>query len=170
MIDDELRALVSVDPTPGWEARVRSRVAADRSVAASVLMRNVALAAAAVVAVAVGASLWSNVARNSRSTEPAALNARAFALDGWTLLSPPAVPAQPALPALPAAPALPTLPALPARGAVQVDPREARALRELFATAPALSLPLPEPRTGPIVVPEIAIEPIANSNTEGARQ
>jgi hypothetical protein len=164
MIDDELRALVSVDPTPGWEARVRSRVAADRSVAASVLMRNVALAAAAVVAVAVGASLWSNVARNSRSTEPAALNARAFALDGWTLLSPPAVPA------LPAAPALPTLPALPARGAVQVDPREARALRELFATAPALSLPLPEPRTGPIVVPEIAIEPIANSNTEGARQ
>jgi hypothetical protein len=163
MIDDELQALVSVDPTPGWEARVRSRVAAADVVGRRTLVRNLALAAAAVVSVAVGASLWSNVARNSRSTEPAVLAARAVALEGWPLLS---LPARPALSALPDRPARPDL---PAASAIQVDPREARALRALFATASSMSLAVPEPRTGPIVVPEIAIAPIGNSDSEGAR-
>ena len=162
MIDDELRALVSVDPPPGWDARVKARVAADGEAGHRGLMRNLALAAAAVVVIAVGASLWSNRTLDSRSAAvPAALEARALSVNAWPSMQHATRPARPALPALPALPA--------PGGAIQVDEREARALRELFASASGLQLAVPEPRTGPIVVPDIAIEPIVDPNSEGDR-
>jgi hypothetical protein len=167
MIDDELRVLVSVDPPSGLDVRVRARVAADAAVAPRHSVRHLALAAAAVLIIVIGTVLGSKRASDSRPADVTVLASRAMPSDVW-----PSLP-QTARPARPAPPALSALSARPAPGtlaAVQMDQREVRALRRLFAFASVAPLAVPEPRTGPIVVPEIAIEPIAASNTEGAHQ
>jgi hypothetical protein len=171
MIDDELRALVSVEPRHGWDANLSTRVAAGAAARQRAALRHFALAAAGVVVVSASAVLWWVSARDVRSLADAPpLEARAAALEAWPAFESAPAMDRPALPAPPAPPALPAPPAQRHLRVVQVDQREARALRELFSSASTLSLAVPEPRSGPIVVPEIAIEPIAASNIEGARQ
>jgi hypothetical protein len=159
MIDDELRALVSVNAPAGLNARVRARVASDGEVRRRRLIPSLMLAAAAVTVVAVGTVLWTTAARDSRPAAALApLEARAVTHDVWPALHHPALSAPPPLPA-----------GRREGGLIQVDPRETQALRALFASASAFPPAVPEPKTGPILVPEIAIEPIAAPNSEGAR-
>ena len=168
MIDDELRALISVDPTPGFSTRLRTRVASDVRMRHRRFLPQLAFAAAAVLSIASGALLWRDAAPDSRSAASSVpLEARAVAVGVWP--APPALAARPALPALGALPPAPALPARPVLAAIQFDDREARALRALFASTARRPLPdVPQPRTEPIIVPEIAIQPIADFDPEGA--
>lgn len=174
MLDDELRALVSVDPSTGWHARVRDRVAADAERTTRVFFRRTALTIAAIVVVAVGALLWPRASRDSGA--PA--RDRLFASD-ITSFTPLARPHRPAIEAAAVSTAtraaaehdvvIPVSPRV-SSDTVQVDSREASALQDLFAMAADLPLlDVREPQTGPIVVPQISIEPILDSPSEGDR-
>jgi hypothetical protein len=162
MIDDELRALMAAEPSPGWRARLHAQVAAERDRARIfVLPRAVLAVAALVVALAVAAG-WPHdpVDRNARPIQT--IEARALPI---TPLSPVVVPT--AIAAHSPTPGV--LLHRPAR--VQVDPAEARALRSLFATAASLPpVDIPAPATAPIVVPQISIEPLTHAMSEGDRQ
>lgn len=176
MLDDELRDLVSVDPSRDWLTRVSAQVAADAA-----RPRNLAHSPISLVAVVlfVGALVVSLAPRSFRSALPISddrmIPSRALALD------PSALPARTAMrgavrpeptqlrPSNSAHTAIPA-PTDPI-AAVQIDSREARTLQQLFAAPPLLhALDVREPEAGPIVMPEISIDPILNSPVEGARQ
>ena len=167
MFDDELRVLVSVDPSDGFESRVRARLAAEpaRSTGREVELRLLAIAAAIVAAIM---------------------------LPSWLGTVPPAAP-DPSLP-VPSratwalAPVAATLQESPLRGAVavaapapvahragahtgaaQIDSREAAALRQLFSSTVRVAIVSGLEQQDTVVnIPQIVIEPIdVDASPEG---
>ena len=167
MIDDELRALVSVEPAADFQARVRTRIAAEPSRAAAWNMPLAMLAAAATIAAVVG---------------PYWLTSVPGQLPSAVLQSPPITlapaPVQMLAPAPHTAPpvvrrttrAMPrTVLTATAPPAVQIDRAESAALQRLFsAPLPAAVVDLPQPRDGFIDIPQIALEPlVVDESSEG---
>jgi hypothetical protein len=161
MLDDELRALVSIDPPPGFQARVRAAIATQPAPSRWWQARGLWLmpaAAAAVAGLAIATWLKAPV---ERPREPQVLQARAMVdaapLPGRIGHRPPGVTTS-----KPAA----------SPPAIQFDAAEGRALRALFSSAPAISIvTFVPPENSPIVIPEISIAPlVAADSPQGDRQ
>ena len=197
MIDDELRSLLSVNPSPGLEARIRARVdpSSHRETASSVGAAGVdvpspagwrgpvagALAIAATLTLALGIGLLPRIARRAepprtvpvlaqqRMMGVAPLSAPVGAHSHLAAQSPAAAPS-PNLPAphLPA-PNLATPKSLPQ---VQIDRAETLTLHRLFASPVSGAIVDAAPQAaGELVIPHIAIEPLTlDIRSEGAFQ
>jgi hypothetical protein len=158
MLDDELRALVSVDPPRGFQARVQATIAARPSPSRWLPVRRhwfVPAAAGAALAIV----SWLN-APVERTQELELLQARAIV---YPAPLPSRIGSRP--------PVVDPVPAV-RRSRIQFDAAESRALRALFASAPAISIvTIVPPEDGPIVIPEISIAPlVAADSPQGDRQ
>ncbi len=167
MLDDELRALVSVDAPQGFQARVKATIAARQAPTTWSLVRRLWLVPVAAAAALVIAA-WLN-APVERPEEVELLGARATA---YVAPLTPRIGSQP--PAVPIArPTLNTSASPEALAAVQFDAAEGRALRALFSSAPAIAIvTIVPPEDAPIVIPYISIAPlVADASPEkGDRQ
>jgi hypothetical protein len=186
-LDRELQSLLGVEPSPGFVARVRTRIASEPSPSRSWFGAWGLLASAVVVAAIVLVAV--NLPRPHRSNRPSSpLAARALAALRVPEVAPrlgiadeaPAVHVDRSTrtPLLAVAERRP-----PAEPEVLVDPREAAALRALiFGTrdgridlAPVLNASKPAvmelPPVGDIEIRELTIDPIAPATgEEGVRQ
>jgi hypothetical protein len=164
MLDHELRALVSVDPSPDFQARVRSRVAAGTARVGWFGLRAAALGAAAVVVVA----LTFVFAPTSRNARPITFNEPrvAHAVGRYVPLAETVSLERPAQVHPVSARGTPPVSASP----VQLHRGETLALQRLFASSwHTIVTDASEPAHGPIVIPEIVLEPVVmDGPTEGA--
>lgn len=166
MLDDELRALVSVDAPEGFQSRVQATIAARYAPTAWQQVRRlwfVPVAAAAALVIAV----WLN-APVEKPGEVDTLVARAIT---YVAPLPPRISSQPPAVRI-AGPRLNAIAPAEALAAVQFDAAEGRALRALFAAAPAIAIvTIVPPEDAPIVFPEISIAPlVADESSKGDRQ
>jgi hypothetical protein len=184
MLDDELRALVSVDPPPGLNGRIRAHVVAGRKPSPRGPLAVLFLpwvGAAAVLFVALAgwfvATKGHGTTSPNRPVPPGSLETRATARSLPAERRDVAITARPGMSDSTAsatvarAPQRRSVSRTPeAHPAIQVDDEEARALRALFASSARLPLlEVPTPHSEPIAVQQISIEPIAESVSEGAR-
>lgn len=179
MLDDELRALVSVEPAAGFDAQVRTRVRADSERRAAWLTwwrpLGAVMAAAAIVALAIAGSAGRD--NGSGSSRPAAPLGNRAALTYLPLAA--GVGAQPPMAATDPAPGADVRPAggrlspvdrLPA---AILNPAEVRALQQLFASPPLVAAASGLERTAegpdlePLVIPELSFTPLAIEAAEG---
>ena len=161
MADDELRALLSVDPSPDFTARVRSAVRSDRPRTTWALKATFGLAALLALALSL----------------PSFIERQTHVAGSTTLVSTPLrqanIPLREAIADLrerqPRAlvRARKALPSLVEGSKIQLDPRELRALRALFADPPAAYIELPETSDGPIVIPAVKVEPLQLDSLSG---
>ena len=173
MLDDELRSLVTVDPDAGFEARVRRRVAergAARRWRSTTASRPFA-AAGLVVVLATAIVLVSREAPQHRAiAETVPLTARPLTTPvvlHAAVVPSRRVPGRSDPESCAADPCTidgltpPVRVGVPSRPDVQIDPLEARALRELFRTSARLApSPMSKPVPATIVIPELSIAPL----------
>jgi hypothetical protein len=168
MLDHELRALVSVDPSPDFQARVRSRVGAEPARVGWLSVPAAALGAAAVVVVVAVVAL-------TFVFTPGVPNPRATGGNHVMVANAvgPHAPLAGTVPVerpgrAPVSPAHRTQAVSFSR--VQLDRDETLALQRLFASSwTRMVTDAAEPVHGPIVIPEIVIEPlVVDGLTEGA--
>ena len=190
MLDEELRALVSVEPPQGFEARVRATIAAQPALSPWWQVRRFWLVPAA-IATGLVIAAWLNVPVEGPK-EAGLLQARATAY-----ATPSAAPVAAALPAQIASRSLDhgssrsldhgssrsldhgSSRSLHRRSSasarlpvVQFDAAESRALQALFSSTPAIAIvTIVPPEDAPIVIPGISIAPlVAVDSKEGDRQ
>lgn len=170
MLDDELRALVSVDHSPEFRARVRTRVAAGGPAAPRLGLRLAFAGATVAIAALVAGVVWFTEPPHADSV-PVLLTAQQPALPA-AALSAAIVPVPPQLtgslaPAPSGRGAHMAARGLP-RSRVIVDRAEALALQALFGAAGALpAMNFPEPTGDAVVIPELTIAPIVIASAEG---
>jgi hypothetical protein len=195
MLDDELRALTSVEPSPEFRARVRAAVASTGRTTHAPWWRPLAVLATACIVTSI---VWLTAV--TWRTEPAshvAAGSRVHPSDNVTAprhIPPPdahnaqddrditrasgAPRARTTRPRQPRehSPSTATargISAEPTRSRVQIDPREAAALRQLFTTPLAVTVvePTAVPATSgsqsAIVIPELSIAPLEIEALEG---
>lgn len=171
MLDDELRALVSVDASPDFTARVGEAVRNDSSRPVWAVQAAFALAAALVLAVWLPGFFTENRRAPVATTLVATPVGRAD------------VPFREALTdvrdderrsvfAVLAAGSATGSNNQTSLAAMQIDPVERRALRALFAHPPRASyVELPETPDSPLVIPAVRVQPLqVESLSEGASQ
>ena len=166
MLDDELRALVSVDAPQGFQGRVQATIAARQAPTAWSHMRRlwfVPVAATAALLIAA----WLN-APVEKLEEAEMLSARATA---YVAPLSPRIGSQPPVVQI-AGPRLTTIASPEALTAVQFDAAEGRALRALFASTPAIAIvTIVPPEDAPIVIAKISIDPlVADDSPQGDRR
>jgi hypothetical protein len=166
MLDDELRALVSVDAPQGFQARVQATIAARQAPTAWSHMRRLWFVPVAATAALVIAAWLNTPVETPREVEMLAGRATALAAP-----LPPRIESRPSAVQI-ARPTLSTTASPEALAAVQFDAAEGRALRALFASAPTIAIvTYVPPEDAPIVIPEISIAPlVADESSKGDRQ
>jgi hypothetical protein len=167
MLDDELRTLISVEPSAEFQARVRSRVSREpiRRGWLTLPLRPLAVAATmAAAAVVIYAAVM------ARGNPPSSAVLPSERHTAWFVTT--------------SRPVAPELPAIvreaemrPPRAAsvslVQIDRAESHALRRLFSSpVPILMVDAPKPADDPdLTIPSISIAPlVAETRPEGDRQ
>jgi hypothetical protein len=170
MLDDELRALVSVNPSPDFQARVRTGISRAPARVRWLGMPAAALALAAMVVMAVAVALVFRTGdrRHESSPSPGLLTTTQATAEPAGLVPPVAAHGRPQ-----PAPVSVSRRLADSRPDVQIDRAETRALHQLFAS------PIPiiivdeserEPR-GDVVIPSISIKPLTlDTRSEGDRQ
>jgi hypothetical protein len=175
MLEDELRALVSVDPSPDFQARVKTRIhAAETSgwwVGLGSPWLGLRFAAVGVtVTLAAGLTTYSVLMRDGASHDASgeAVSASAAIAGVPVPLSTPVV----ARGSVQGATRPPVVPQARSQTRVYLDRAETLALQRLFAQAGALPpLEFSAPTGELIVIPEITIAPIViDTISEGDRQ
>lgn len=170
-IDRELQALLAVDPSPGFTARVRARIADDPATRAAWFPRALVVAATAavvIVAIVVARQLSEGPA-SERSAKAIALHeSRSIAL----LDARPLPPVLPVLPLQPFPPIQPLRPVPPRSDPeILIDAREASALRSLIRRAGDGRIDVRLVFTNLAPLEDVSIEPIVIVPLEeGARQ
>ena len=184
MVDDELRTLLSIEPSPALASKVRARVQRDQEAARWHGPRPIGIGVAATLAVVAGIVLLP-VALHQTEAPPAG---NVVASETANELAPLRVAVAPVGPDGPIAvvpvgqvgrggPAAPgadrvTSVMRSSFGTVQIDRAEALALQRLFASAvDGVIIDAPQPSQGDLVIPQIAIEPLTlDIRSEGASQ
>jgi hypothetical protein len=164
MLDDELRALLSTEPSADFTARVRAAVRNDTARTSWAVQGWLALAAAAVFAFWIsGVTERSNVA-NAPAIAATVVGGPAVALRGAVHDVRPIELPTPTRPSSPR-------PASIVRPEIQLDPVELRTLQTLFANPPAVPVELPDTTNDAIVIPAITVAPLHfESLSQGSSQ
>jgi hypothetical protein len=164
MLDDELRELVSTEPSADFTARVRAAVRNDTARTSWAVQGWVALAAAVVFA------FWLNGVTERSNVANAPAIAATFVGGPAVALREAVRDVRPIEPPSRTRGSSPRQPSI-ARPEIQLDPVEVRTLQTLFANPPAVPVELPETTNDAIVIPAITVAPLHfESISQGSSQ